>query len=146
MKIDNTLDKFYILIHELYSNLMLFEIEHLNKGLMKDVTFHEIHTIEIIGNIGESTMQELAAAANVRQSTMTVMVDKLLKKGFVTRLRDDNDRRVVKVKLTRQGEAAFAEHKKVHRNITQFWLDILDEKERNDLMRMMEKIASHIKR
>lgn len=145
MKLDKTLDRYYILIHELYSNLMLYEIEHLNKGLMKDVTFHEIHTIEIIGNLGETTMLELAAQANVKQSTMTVMVDKLVKKGYATRLRSEEDRRVVRVKLTRLGETACAEHKKVHQKITQFWLDALNEKERSDMMRIMEKIAAKIK-
>jgi len=36
MKLDKSLDKYYILVHEIYSNLMLYEIEHLKKGIMKE--------------------------------------------------------------------------------------------------------------
>jgi len=145
MKLDKSLDKYYILVHEIYSNLMLYEIEHLKKGLMKEVTFHEIHTIEIIGNQSEITMRELASKASVKQSTMTVMVDKLIKKGFVKRNRSEDDRRIVLVQLSKHGEMARAEHKKIHKNITNFWLKILSEKERSDLMKIMEKIALHMK-
>jgi DNA-binding MarR family transcriptional regulator len=124
---------------------MLYEIEHLKKGLMKEVTFHEIHTIEIIGNQREITMQELASKASVKQSTMTAMVDKLIKKGFVKRYRSEDDRRIVLVQLSKHGEMACAEHKKVHQNITNLWLKILSEKERSDLMKIMEKIALNMK-
>ncbi len=145
MKIDKTLDRYYILIHELYSNLMLYEIEHLKKGLMKDITFHEIHTIEIIGHLGETSMRELARKANVKQSTMTVMVDKLIRKGLVKRFQRDDDRRLVMVRLTKNGETAHAEHNKVHQNITKLWLAILDKKERDDLLNIMEKIAKRMR-
>jgi len=76
---------------------------------------------------------------------MTVMVDKLIKKGFVKRYRSEDDRRIVLVQLSKQGQGALTEHKKVHQNITNFWLKILSEKERADLIKIMEKIASHMK-
>ncbi|TAL35011.1 MAG: MarR family transcriptional regulator [Spirochaetes bacterium] len=145
MKLDKTLDRYYILIHELYSNLMLFEIEHLKKGLMRDITFHEIHTIEIIGHSGETSMRELAQKANVKQSTMTVMIDKLIRKGLVRRYQRKDDRRLVMVRLTKNGETAHAEHNKVHQNITKLWLEILDGKERDDLLKIMEKISRHMR-
>ena len=146
MQIDKTLERYYILIHELYSNLMLYEIENLKNGVMKNVTFHEIHTIEIIGDLLEATMRELADRAKVKQSTMTVMIDKLLKKGFARRLRSDDDRRIVKVSLTKTGEAAYHEHKKAHQNVTKYLLSILNAKERGELLRIMEKMAAHLRK
>jgi DNA-binding MarR family transcriptional regulator len=143
---EKTVEKYYRLIHSLYSNLMLYEIEHMKTGLMKHVTFHEIHTIKAIGDYGEITMKELAKQVGVRQSTMTVMVDKLIKKGYVERFGSEADRRVVNVRLTDQGRAVNDEHKAVHQNVTQFWLGILDEGERRDLLRIMEKIDAHIAR
>jgi DNA-binding MarR family transcriptional regulator len=143
---DRTVEKYYRLIHSLYSNIMLQEIEGMKNGVMKDVTFHEIHTIEIIGDLGQATMRELAKKADVKQSTMTVMIDKLIRKGYVERFGSENDRRVVNVRLTEQGRSAYEEHKKAHRNVTQFWLDILNEREREDLLRLMEKIAAHVER
>jgi DNA-binding MarR family transcriptional regulator len=145
MKVDTSLDRYYVLIHEIYSNLMLYEIEHLKHGIMKNITFHEIHTIEIIGQMGETSMRELAQKANVKQSTMTVMVDKLIKKGLVQRFQRDDDRRMVMVRLTKSGKAAHGEHRKVHHAITKMWLEILEKKERDDLLHIMEKIAGRIR-
>jgi DNA-binding MarR family transcriptional regulator len=141
---EKTIERYYRLIHSLYSNLMLYEIENMKTGLMKHVTFHEIHTVKAIGDYGEITMKELARHVGVRQSTMTVMVDKLIRKGYVERFGSESDRRVVNVRLTDQGRAVYDEHRAVHQNVTQFWLDILDEGERHDLLRIMEKIDAHI--
>ena len=143
---DKTIERYYRLIHSLYSNLMLYEIENMKTGVMKNVTFHEIHTIKAIGDQTEITMRELAERVRVRQSTMTVMIDKLIRKGYVERFGSDTDRRVVNVRLTGHGRAAYDEHKLVHQNITQFWLDILNEKEQRDLLSIMEKIEAQIAR
>jgi DNA-binding MarR family transcriptional regulator len=47
---------------------------------------------------------ELGKNARVKSSTMTDMIDRLEKDGIVERTRDDDDRRVVKVRLTDKGK------------------------------------------
>ena len=47
---------------------------------------------------------ELGRNARVKSSTMTDMIDRLEKDGIVERIRDDRDRRVVKVCLTSKGK------------------------------------------
>ena len=46
---------------------------------------------------------ELGKNARVKSSTMTDMIDRLEKDGVAERIRDDGDRRVVKVRLTSKG-------------------------------------------
>ena len=55
---------------------------------------------------------ELRKNARVKRSTITDMVDRLERDGIAERLRDDGDRRVVKVRLTEKG-------KKVRRDFSQ---------------------------
>ncbi|MBW1823976.1 MAG: winged helix-turn-helix transcriptional regulator, partial [Deltaproteobacteria bacterium] len=55
---------------------------------------------------------ELGRNARVKSSTMTDMIDRLEKEKIVERIRDDDDRRVVKVHLTDKG-------KKIKREFTQ---------------------------
>ena len=55
---------------------------------------------------------ELGRNAQVKSSTMTDMIDRLEKEKIVERIRDDGDRRVVKVRLTDKG-------KKIKREFTQ---------------------------
>jgi len=47
---------------------------------------------------------ELGKNARVKSSTMTDMIDRLEKDGIAERIRDDGDRRVVKVRLTDRGK------------------------------------------
>ena len=88
------------LLSSMYSNIMLFEIDSMKNGLMKDLTFHEVHTIEIIGDLERPTMSQISRKANVTQSTMSTMVNKLAKKGMIQRHPNRNDRRVVNITLT----------------------------------------------
>lgn len=51
---------------------------------------------------------ELAAALAVHQSSVSVLVDRLVKRGLVRRTRDRGDRRVVRLSLTAEGAALVA--------------------------------------
>jgi DNA-binding MarR family transcriptional regulator len=56
---------------------------------------------------GSITMGELSRSMDVPLSTATRMVDWLEKGGFVERLPDPNDRRIVRVELTETGETIY---------------------------------------
>jgi len=55
---------------------------------------------------GGSTVAELARWLNVDAGAMTRLLDRLEKKGLCKRVRSTEDRRVVKVELTPEGEAS----------------------------------------
>jgi DNA-binding MarR family transcriptional regulator len=55
---------------------------------------------------GGSTVAELARWLNVDAGAMTRLLDRLEKKGLCKRVRSTEDRRVVQVELTSEGEAA----------------------------------------
>lgn len=59
--------------------------------------------------VGGSTVAELARWLNVDAGAMTRLLDRLEKKGLCKRVRSTEDRRVVQVELTPDGEAAIAE-------------------------------------
>jgi DNA-binding MarR family transcriptional regulator len=56
-----------------------------------------------------ATVAELARWLNVDAGAMTRLLDRLEKKGLCKRVRSTQDRRVVRVELTPDGEAAIAE-------------------------------------
>ncbi len=56
---------------------------------------------------GHRTQAELAEAVGVRQPTLTHHLDGMERAGLVTRYRDPDNRRVQRVLLTEDGEAAF---------------------------------------
>ena len=58
---------------------------------------------------GGSTVAELARWLQVDAGAMTRLLDRLEKKGLCKRVRSTEDRRVVRIALTPEGEAAIAE-------------------------------------
>jgi DNA-binding MarR family transcriptional regulator len=58
---------------------------------------------------GRSTVAELARWLQIDAGAMTRLLDRLEKKGLCKRVRSTEDRRVVQVELTPEGEAAIAE-------------------------------------
>lgn len=52
---------------------------------------------------GPVTMSEMAKDAKIHPTVVTRFLDRLVRKGFVERQRDESDRRVVRVDLTAKG-------------------------------------------
>lgn len=69
------------------------------------------------------TMGELCEALGVASSTATELVDRMEQNGLVERLRDQEDRRVVRIKLLEHGKEVF---EKVARRREAFLAEALD--------------------
>ncbi len=140
------LEQFYNLIREVYDAVMMEEMERSSEGLIKEMTFHELHTIENIGDNPGATMTDLAKLAGVTTSSMTTMIDKLVTRGLVKRRRRNSDRRVVVVSLTELGKKAYREHGQVHAKVGQELLALMDDDERRVVLSLYEKILDWSKR
>ncbi len=140
------LEQFYNLIREVYDAVMMEEMEHSPEGLIKEMTFHELHTIENIGDNPGATMTDLARLAGVTTSSMTTMIDKLVTRGLVKRRRKNSDRRVVVVSLTERGKKAYREHGQVHAKVGEEILALMDADERRVVLSLYEKILDWSKR
>jgi DNA-binding MarR family transcriptional regulator len=73
-----------------------------------DLTPTKFAHLATIAREGPLSLGELAAAEQVAPATVTKVVADLEERGFVTRERDPDDRRVSRVQLTREGEARIA--------------------------------------
>src|SRR5690242_16609051 len=71
-------------------------------------TFGQLTLLRILIDNERCMMQELAEHLAVAPSTVTAMVKRLLAQGYVERIRDDVDWRVVWIKLTERGRQAMA--------------------------------------
>ena len=71
------------------------------------VTMSQCSTILAIGKRGKMTMNELSEWMSLATSTMTRIVDNLVRDGYIERTQDDQDRRVVHVSLTDAGNQLF---------------------------------------
>jgi DNA-binding MarR family transcriptional regulator len=127
---------------QIAENLPLFKQFSFGKGLFKDLTAQEVHTIMLIGRLDAPRMTELAERGHVTQGTMTVMVNKLVRKGYVRRMRDAGDRRVVRVTLTARGRQADKTHIALHKQMIDGILGALTEAEQEQAVQLIRKVVA----
>jgi DNA-binding MarR family transcriptional regulator len=70
------------------------------------MTASEINAMANLAVHPGSTISELAAAAGIRSTTMTSVLDRLEKRGLVQRGPVIGDRRAVRIEMTDRGRAA----------------------------------------
>ncbi|WMJ80123.1 MarR family transcriptional regulator [Clostridium sp. MB40-C1] len=102
------------LLVDIFNDILTIEQTALKSGKLNDLSVTEVHTIAEIGMYEPRTMSEVAADLGITVGTLTASINNLVKKGYVERKRDDKDRRVVKITLTRRGKLAYRVHEKFH--------------------------------
>lgn len=109
-----------------------------------ELTPPQFHTLLWLGHDGALPMGELSRRIGISEKTMTGVVDRLERKQYVQRLRDEADRRVVRVKLTRKGAGAWKRlDAQIEERIT-FILALLDEGDRKDLLRIFGNLFQRV--
>ncbi|MCX5905289.1 MAG: MarR family transcriptional regulator [Proteobacteria bacterium] len=92
------------------------------------------------------TMGELSKNASVTMPTMTEMIDNLEREGIAERIRDSQDRRVVKVRLTEKGKQLRKKFMDKRRNELKNILSNLSKEDRGELMNALAKAYSVLKK
>jgi DNA-binding MarR family transcriptional regulator len=73
------------------------------------VTLPQYRTLVVLSDGGARRLADLADALGVSPSTATRMCDRLVRKGLITRTRDDLDRREVNLEVTAAGRTTVLE-------------------------------------
>ncbi|QGU96911.1 MarR family transcriptional regulator [Clostridium bovifaecis] len=128
------------LLVDTFNEILTIEQTALKSGQLNDLSVTEIHTIEAIGMYKSRTMSEVAADLGITVGTLTTAITNLVKKGYVERRKDENDRRVVKVILTRKGKLAYRVHEKFHSDMIKATIEGLSEEEERVLARALGKL------
>ena len=109
------------------------------KDLLEELTMIEINTIVVIGRDGNrKKMSDIANSLGVSAGTPTVTVDRLIKKGFVVRDRDEEDRRQVIVKLSDKGMTSFYEIVKLKNALMDRLFNVMNPEQLKSLIDMLE--------
>lgn len=143
MMIQDT-DEFLELLFNIFDKFDRTQDEALIKGYFSDITKTEMTTIDRIGPYGTRTMGETAARLGITTGTLTVAIDRLVKKGYVQRKRAENDRRIVLLELTRKGKLAYRMNRKFHRDLVEAILARMDENEERYIMRAFATINGYL--
>ena len=126
MDINRTLND---LLVGLFRSITTIEEQSICTGEYRNMTTNDMHVIEAIGTGTPRNMTAVARALGVTTGTLTISMNSLVKKGYVQRVRSEEDRRVVLVSLTEKGKRAFDHHKRFHDEMIRQVLKGLDGQE-----------------
>jgi len=102
------------LMIDVFNDILKIEEITLRNGPFSDVSVTEVHTVEAIGLHEKRMAGEVAKLLNITAGTLSVAVNNLEKKGYVERFRDGDDRRAVKLGLTKKGRLLYRVHERFH--------------------------------
>lgn len=107
-----------------------------------ELTAQELRVVEYLGDSGPKMMRELAEFLLLAVNTVTSTVDNLERKGSVRRQRDADDRRVVRVELTDEGQRMHSVCNEVKSRFFRRMLEPLTDEEKDVLLALFRKTAS----
>ncbi|MGD1052328.1 MAG: MarR family transcriptional regulator [Candidatus Dormibacteria bacterium] len=82
---------------------------------MEEVTAAQLEALMLLHQAGTAvSMHQLAEAQAITPSSATQLVDRLVRLGLVERLREDEDRRLVRVQLSEAARQRFEEMMRLH--------------------------------
>ena len=113
------------------------EDKFISKGL-------QAYIIVICDNEG-SIADEITKILKVDKGTTARAIAKLEKEKYILRVQDENDKRKYKLYSTDKSKELYAKIVALYYNIAEEALNILDEKEEKELLRILGKVRSHIK-
>lgn len=102
------------------------------------LTLGEFRVLRVLCESGPTPMVDLAKEQMITQAAMTSIVDHLQELKFVERMKDEIDRRVVKVAITTGGEEEVKKGLKLYRKFIEKTTRNLTSKEKIDLLATLD--------
>ena len=109
-----TYDTLNDVLVNLFRDINSIEENAITSQEYKDLTNNDMHVINAIGVGTTKNMSSIAKELSVTVGTLTISMNSLVKKGYVTRCRSTQDRRVVHISLSEKGVKAYYHHKHFH--------------------------------
>ena len=96
-------------LHRLTKELIRrYQFRDWNQICCYGISISQSHILDVLAEEGDLTMQRLAKRMFKSVSTMTRVVAQLVRRGYVKRRQDPEDRRAVWISITPQGKAIVA--------------------------------------
>ena len=130
---------------DVFQDILKTEEHCLSKGAYRNLSIHEMHVIEAVlqGEADNSNAAaEIAATLGITAGSLSVAAAILERKGYVSRIRDEADRRRVRLYLTPSGRRAAALHQLFHDELVEDVANNLTDEELKALVRGLASLKA----
>jgi len=138
------MEKIVTIISKLSHNLAEMEELAREQLNLKELTAAQMHYLEIINDLGNPNITELATEMNLTKPTVTVGLDKLIQKGYVAKIQSDEDRRSSHLHLTKKGMLINQMHEHAHAKFAELMQETLEPAELEQLTGLLEKLTTKL--
>jgi len=107
-----------------------------------DLSVSEMHTLVAIGRKSPRPMSDVASELMISVSTLSIAISKLESRGYVRRVRSEEDRRVVRIMLSAKGRRALEEHEQFYFNLIVAYMQDMTEKDKKDAVRTLAHVQN----
>lgn len=132
------------LLVSMFNYILYLEERNLKQKGVK-LSMNEVHILESIQKASDNSMSHIAKRLMVTQGTLTTNVAKLVTKGYVERLRDPDDKRVVRLNITEKAEEVLKVHEDFHREMIDKTIGDLGLDENEVLIQSLENILEYFR-
>ncbi len=126
-----------------FRSILKLEEQSLDR-IAKGITLNEMHMLEAVAGGREAgrSISDIAGDLGITLPSVTMAVNKLVRKGFLVKQKSEEDKRVVIVRLAPQGRRAEAAHRFFHRHMVQDITKDLTEDEEAAMLKGMRKLRA----
>lgn len=97
--------------------------------------------LHILYKKGPLHLRDLTELSLKDKSTLTTVISRLEENGYVTRVRDDNDKRLVNIRFTEKAETIKPALQEISEKMNSQLFEGLSEEEKNTLFNLMSRIS-----
>ncbi len=133
----------YLTIDEMFSNLFNQATNIESKWIDEnkfDLTNNEIRIINKIGTMHLLSFGALAQSLKITPGTLTVAVNKLVKKQYLDKLKSEKDKRAVFLSLTEKGDNVFKKHCNFRLDLIKNTLMKLEKHDSKSLVKILKEL------
>lgn len=129
----------YVVV-ELFNRILFFEEKTMrDQGIT--LSMNEIHVLEAIQKCQTKTMSDIAQLLLITPGTLTVSTKKLENKGYICKVRDEKDKRIIRIGLTEKALPILDIHENFHKEMIEAFTGNLGKDELEILSRALEQIT-----
>ncbi len=138
----NAYDTFNEILVNLFKDIMNIEEKAIITGEFTDISNNDMHIMDAIGILAPKNMSTVAKELSVTVGTLTIAINSLVKKGYVTRVRGEKDRRVVYISLSEKGLRAYNHHADFHHKMIDAIIEDMSSDEIQLVVDAMKKLVN----
>ena len=132
------------LLVDVFNNILSIEEDVLESRGVK-LSMKEVHILETVRNTPIPTMSAVAKHLRITMGTLTASIDRLVRKKYVRRGQQENDRRKVIIELIEPAFEVLKIHDEFHNEMIEAIFSDMKIDEDEVLLKSLENISNYFK-